>query len=99
MYSIVRGVVPEVNSAILALMAARSAGIFAVGFFFQEGRGMPALSSKGASPYSLFGSATSLQWKNVDAHPLTESTIRTCGYQSMSRRQLKLMEPAINGFF
>ena len=38
----VRGVVPKVSSVILALMAARSAGIFADDFFFQDGRGMPA---------------------------------------------------------
>ena len=57
----VRGGVPEVNSAILSLMAASSAGIFADGFFFHEGRRMPALSSKGASPCNLFGGATSLQ--------------------------------------
>ena len=73
----VRGGEPEVNSVILALMAARSAGIFAAGFFFHEGRGVPALSTKGASPCSRFGGATSLQSKKVGAHPLAESTIGT----------------------
>ena len=57
----VKGGEPEVNSVILALMAARSADIFAAGFRFHEGRGMPALSSKAASPCSLLGGATSLQ--------------------------------------
>ena len=57
----VRGGVPEVNSMILALMAARSAGIFADGFFFHDGRGMPASSMKGARPCSRFGGAASLQ--------------------------------------
>ena len=71
----VKGGEPEVKSVILACMAARSAGIFADDFFFHEGKGVPATSVKGASPCSRFGGATSLQLKNVDAHPLAESTI------------------------
>ena len=57
----VRGGELEVKAEILAWMATWSAGILAAGFFFHEGRGVPALSSKAASPYSLFGGATSLQ--------------------------------------
>ena len=57
----VRGGELEVNSEILAWMAAWSAGIFADGFFFQDGMGVPAISVKGVRPSSRFGGATSLQ--------------------------------------
>ena len=55
----VKGGELEVNSAILALMAAWSADIFATGFRFHEGKGVPRFL-KAASPCSLLGGTTSL---------------------------------------